>query len=87
MIKELKRVVITGMGAVTPLGNSVSAFWKKLSLEKVVLDRLANLIQQISKRNLQPRCSILMLPVILKKMKPANMIFLHSMQLLQLMKQ
>jgi 3-oxoacyl-[acyl-carrier-protein] synthase II len=28
MIKELKRVVVTGMGAITPLGNSVEVFWK-----------------------------------------------------------
>lgn len=28
MIKDLKRVVITGMGAITPLGNSVEEFWK-----------------------------------------------------------
>ena len=25
-----KRVVITGMGAITPVGNSVSIFWKNL---------------------------------------------------------
>mgnify|MGYP003449277772 FL=1 len=30
MLKELKRVVITGMGAVTPLGNSVNEFWKNI---------------------------------------------------------
>jgi 3-oxoacyl-[acyl-carrier-protein] synthase II len=28
MIKDLKRVVVTGMGAITPLGNSVDEFWK-----------------------------------------------------------
>lgn len=28
MIKNLKRVVITGMGAITPIGNSVEEFWK-----------------------------------------------------------
>lgn len=28
MTKELKRVVVTGMGAITPLGNSVNEFWK-----------------------------------------------------------
>lgn len=28
MIKDLKRVVITGMGAITPLGNTVDEFWK-----------------------------------------------------------
>ena len=27
----MRRVVITGMGAITPLGNDVEAFWKKLS--------------------------------------------------------
>lgn len=30
MIKDLKRVVITGMGAVTPLGNTVEEFWKNI---------------------------------------------------------
>ncbi len=27
---ELKRVVVTGLGAITPLGNNVSDFWKNL---------------------------------------------------------
>src|SRR3990167_8073358 len=27
---ELKRVVVTGLGAVTPLGNTVSKYWKSL---------------------------------------------------------
>jgi 3-oxoacyl-[acyl-carrier-protein] synthase II len=30
MIKELKRVVVTGMGAITPLGNTVETFWKNI---------------------------------------------------------
>jgi 3-oxoacyl-[acyl-carrier-protein] synthase II len=30
-MKQLKRVVITGAGALTPLGNSVDIFWKNLS--------------------------------------------------------
>ena len=29
-MKDLKRVVITGMGAITPLGNSVGEFWKNI---------------------------------------------------------
>ena len=27
---ELKRVVVTGLGALTPLGNSVAEFWQGL---------------------------------------------------------
>lgn len=30
MLKELKRVVVTGMGAITPLGNSIDEFWKNI---------------------------------------------------------
>jgi 3-oxoacyl-[acyl-carrier-protein] synthase II len=30
MMKDLKRVVITGMGAITPLGNTVDEFWKNI---------------------------------------------------------
>lgn len=30
MIKELKRVVVTGLGAITPLGNSIDELWKNL---------------------------------------------------------
>lgn len=30
MIKELKRVVVTGLGAITPLGNTVDEFWQNI---------------------------------------------------------
>lgn len=30
MFKDLKRVVVTGMGAITPLGNSVDEFWNNI---------------------------------------------------------
>jgi len=30
MMKELKRVVVTGMGAITPLGNNVEEFWQNI---------------------------------------------------------
>lgn len=38
MQKELKRVVITGMGAVTPLGNSVAEFWENIVAGKSGVD-------------------------------------------------
>lgn len=34
MIRDLKRVVITGMGAITPLGNSVDEFWQNVAMGK-----------------------------------------------------
>ena len=30
-----RRVVVTGMGAITPIGNSVEAFWKSVKEEKI----------------------------------------------------
>ncbi|MBK8609831.1 MAG: beta-ketoacyl-ACP synthase II [Chitinophagaceae bacterium] len=38
MNKELKRVVITGMGAITPLGNSVYDFWNNIVAGKSGVD-------------------------------------------------
>ena len=35
-----RRVVITGMGAVTPIGNSVPAFWEAVRAEKTGFDRI-----------------------------------------------
>ena len=30
-----RRVVVTGMGAITPIGNGVDAFWKGVCDEKI----------------------------------------------------
>ncbi len=38
MTKELKRVVVTGMGAITPLGNSIDEFWKNIVSGKSGVD-------------------------------------------------
>lgn len=38
MLKDLKRVVITGMGAITPLGNSLDEFWKNIVAGKSGVD-------------------------------------------------
>jgi 3-oxoacyl-[acyl-carrier-protein] synthase II len=38
MIKELKRVVITGMGVISPLGNSLDEFWKNIVAGKSGVD-------------------------------------------------
>jgi len=36
-----KRVVVTGMGAVTPIGNSVDAFWEGIKQEKIGFDKIS----------------------------------------------
>jgi 3-oxoacyl-[acyl-carrier-protein] synthase II len=38
MTKKIKRVVITGMGAITPLGNSLDEFWKNIVAGKSGID-------------------------------------------------
>jgi 3-oxoacyl-[acyl-carrier-protein] synthase II len=38
MVKDLQRVVITGMGAITPLGNKVEAFWENIVAGKSGVD-------------------------------------------------
>lgn len=35
-----RRVVVTGMGAITPIGNSVEEFWNGILLNKVGIDRI-----------------------------------------------
>ena len=40
MIKDLKRVVVTGMGAITPLGNSVDEFWENIAAGKSGVDMI-----------------------------------------------
>ena len=41
MMKELKRVVVTGMGAITPLGNSVEECWKNIIEGKSGVDYIS----------------------------------------------
>ena len=36
----MKRVVVTGMGAITPIGNSVEEFWKSVKENKVGIDEI-----------------------------------------------
>lgn len=43
------RVVITGMGAITPVGNDVETFWNSLKEKRQDSGRLHILIQQISR--------------------------------------
>ena len=36
----MRRVVVTGMGAITPIGNSVDEFWQGLKAGKVGIDEI-----------------------------------------------
>ena len=52
---ELKRVVVTGLGAITPLGNTLPEHGKVLSMEKVALDLLLSLMHPNSRHNLHAK--------------------------------
>ena len=36
----MKRVVVTGMGAITPIGNNVEEFWKNIKKGTVGIDNI-----------------------------------------------
>ena len=38
-----RRVVVTGLGAVTPIGNTVDVFWDEIKKGTVGIDRSLNL--------------------------------------------
>ena len=38
----MRRVVVTGMGVITPIGNSVEEFWKGIKEEKVGINPIVN---------------------------------------------
>ena len=42
-MSERNRVVITGMGAVTPIGTGVEVYWNNLVAGKCGIDRLTHL--------------------------------------------
>ena len=35
MVEGLRRVVVTGLGAVTPIGNDVAAYWEGLRTAQI----------------------------------------------------
>ena len=42
----MRRVVITGMGAVTPVGNNVNDMWEAVKAGKCGIDKITHLIQK-----------------------------------------
>lgn len=49
---ELKRVVVTGLGAITPVGNTVPEFWENLVNGLVEQDLLLISMHRNSRLNL-----------------------------------
>ena len=44
-----RRVVVTGLGAVTPVGNNVEAFWESVKAGKVGIGEITKFDTQISR--------------------------------------
>ena len=84
MTKDFKRVVITRMGAITPLGNSVDEFWKNIIAGKSGVDFITKFDTVLFKTKF---ARVLMQQLILKRMKQENMICLPSMPLQRQKKQ
>ena len=49
---ELKRVVVTGLGALTPIGNTLPEYWESLKKGVSGAAKLLTSIQSITKLNL-----------------------------------
>ena len=45
-----RRVVITGMGCVTPIGNNVEEFWKGIEECKCGIDKIISYFENKNKR-------------------------------------
>lgn len=77
----MKRVVVTGMGALTPIGNNVNDFWNNLikgknGISKITRFDASNLKTQIAAevKNFDPL-------QYLEKQKSANKMLLYTMPL------
>ncbi len=60
----MRRVVITGMGAITPVGLSVEEFWNSVKEGKTNFAEVTRLIPQITERIWQQRSTILIQRII-----------------------
>jgi 3-oxoacyl-[acyl-carrier-protein] synthase II len=55
---QYDRVVITGMGAITPLGNTVADYWQNLVAGVSGSDKITKFDSSNSKRSLRVRSRI-----------------------------
>ena len=87
MIRELKRVVVTGMGVITPIGNSLDEFGNNLVAGKSGVDTITKFDTTHFKTKFAAEVKTLNQISALKGMKLVNMICLPNMLLLLQMKQ
>ena len=76
---ELKRVVVTGLGALTPIGNDVETTWNNAIEGVSGPDLLPILTPQSSRLNSLVRLKASMQPIISTARKPAPSTSMHSM--------
>ena len=76
------RVVITGLGAVTPIGNNIDEYLLSLQKGLMVFQVLLSLIQLIILANLQQKLKIFNLKILLKRKNLKDGIVFRSLELL-----
>ena len=79
---QLKRVVVTGLGAITPLGNNVQDFWNNLVSGKSGAATITRFDASKFKTQFACEVKVLIRRIILIKKKLASLIHFLNMELL-----
>ena len=82
-----RRVVVTGMGALTPIGNDLDSYWNGLLSGTSGCAKLLILMLQNLKQNLPVSLKDLILQTTLRKKNIEDMIVFLNMESLPLTKQ
>ena len=76
---ELKRVVVTGLGAITPLGHNTKESWGNLVKGVSGSDLITNFDASCLKLNLPVRLKTTMRKIISTEKKPGSWIDMHNL--------
>ena len=76
---ELKRVVVTGLGALTPLGNNIKDYWENSIKGVSGSDIITRFILKNLKQNLHVKSGILTPMTFSNVKKPESLIYILNL--------